>query len=213
MSGRVNNYLDQFSVWGTYILTNLTWVLLAIPVVTLPLATVGLFQVTSKGARGKPPEFFSDFFGAMRQHWAQACLVGLLDALVGGLVVLNLSIIALMGEGNVLGIMARSAALLVGLVLLLTNLYIWSLLVVAELPLKQLLSTAFRLVATHPLWSGGILIAASIPVVISLFIPVLFLLLGAVVLSAWIINWGTWHIIRRYIPDEERRALEAAPLP
>ena len=203
-----DRFWEQLDLVSTFALTNLFWIVVSIPLITMPLATVGLFQVMSKWVRGKQPEFFQDFFGAIRQHWASAFMIGLIDVVGGGIVWVNLRILAMMDGANAIAIVSRSTTVLAGLVLLLANLYMWSLLVVAELPLRRIVKMSFQLVLAHPLWSSRVLLAAIIPFLVSLVLPTIVMLFGTVSLSAWIINRGTWHIIRRYLPEDELDNLE-----
>jgi uncharacterized membrane protein YesL len=203
-----DRFWDQLDILGTFVLANLLWVIMSVPLITMPLATVGLFQIASKRVRGKEPEFFQDFFSAMRRYWAQSMVIGLIDALAGGIVVMNLSILVTMDSTNPLAVLSWCTTLFVGLVLLLANLYIWSLLVVVEEPVSQIIKISLKLVVVHPLWSLGVLIAASLPFVVGLVLPLAVLLFASISLSALIINRGTWHIIRRYLSEDELRSLE-----
>ena len=202
-SGLSGGLFERFERPSTFLLANLAWLLLALPLVTIPLGTVGMFQVMSLWVRGKQPEFFADFFGAIRRYWWKAMLIGLVDAGLTALVVANLLILNQMDFLNPLALLSRSVTLFVGLLLLIVNLYIWSLLVVSELPLRRIVETSFKLAFAHPLQSIGILIIVLLPPAISLLLPVFVWLLGLISLSVYIANWGTWRVIRRYIPEEE----------
>jgi uncharacterized membrane protein YesL len=181
---------------------------MSVPLITMPLATVGLFQIASKRVRGKEPEFFQDFFSAMRRYWAQSMVIGLIDALAGGIIVMNLSILVTMDLANPLAVLSWCTTLFAGMILLLANLYVWSLLVVIEEPVSQIIKISLKLVVVHPLWSLGVLVAASLPFVVGLVLPLAVLLFASISLSSLIINRGTWHIIRRYLSEDELRSLE-----
>lgn len=201
---------DQFDKWSSFVLANLLWSVLSIPLITLPAATAGLFAVMSLRVRGKQPELFQEFFGAMRRLWRKATVVALADLLIGGLIVLNAFIFPLMDLSSPLVFLSRSVTLFVGLALLLTNLYVWSLMVLFEdMGLKQLAETSFKLVFAHPLWSMGVLVAALVPVVISLVFPQVVFLVFTISCFVLIVNMGTWRIIRRYTPEDELQRLEA----
>ncbi len=201
---------DSLEKPATFVLANLLWLVVSIPIITLPAATAGLFAVFSPWVRGKPSEVFSDFFGAMRRHWLKSTLIGVLDAVVGGLTISNFFILRLMDLELLPFLLFQGVTLIVGLLLLVTNLYIWPLLVIFDLPLRRLLDTAFRLGLGHLPWSL-VLLAGT----------VLLLALGLVVLPAMIsltvsfsgcalfINWGAWRIIRKYVPAEELAKLES----
>jgi len=198
---------DLAERWATFALANLLWCLLAVPVITIPAATAGLFAVMMHRVRGQPPELFATFFGAMRGLWLKATIVGVLDVLAVGFIAVNLFIFRLMSTLDVIAFLARSVTLFVALAVLLVNLYVWPLMVVTELSVRQLIETALVLVFAHPLRSIGVLVLTAIPVVVSLLLPraVILFVTGSACVS--IINWGTWPIIRRY----EGELIEARP--
>jgi hypothetical protein len=203
--------LEHLDKWGSFVLANLIWCILAVLVIPLPAATAGLFSVMSLRVRGKQPELFQEFFGAMRRLWLKAYAIALIDLLVGGLVVLNLYILPMMDMSNPLAFLARSMTIFVGVALLLFNMYAWSLMVVVEdMTLKQIILASFKLVFAYPFWSIGVLIAAIVPLIISLLLPQIVLVLVTFSVMAFIIAWGTWRIIRRHLPEEDLEVLEAA---
>jgi len=191
---------------GNFVLANLLWVLLSIPLITMPIATAGLFAAMSPWARGKSAEVFQDFFGGMRQHWKKALLVGLIDLLLAGLIILNFSIFRRMNLSQPLTLLSQSVTLFVALMTIMTNLYLWPLMVAfEELPLRRLLENAVRLVFAHPAWSFAMLLLTIAPLVLSvlLLLPVAAYVLGIFSAMALITSWGAWRIIRRYVPEEQ----------
>src|ERR1700759_2432841 len=124
---------EQAEKWASFVLVNLLWSLLAIPVITVPVATAGVFAVMSQRVRGKQTPFFEVFFGAMRHLWFKASVIGLLDLIVGAFLAMNILIFQRMPALDLVGLLARSVTLFAGLALLLTNLYIWPLLVMSEM--------------------------------------------------------------------------------
>jgi uncharacterized membrane protein YesL len=190
--------------WATFILSNLLWALLSIPLITLPGATAGLFAYMLGRARGVPEELFHTFFGTMRRVWLKATLLVLLDVAVGALVVLNLSIISRMDmASDPLAFIARSVTLFVALALLLVNLYAWPLLVLIEtMPIGSILRSSFTLAFVNPIWSLVVLAAAAMPILVGLLLPRGILVFGAISLCVWIICWGTWRVIRRNLPTD-----------
>lgn len=193
---------EQAEQWANFVLANLLWSLCAIPVITIPAATAGLFAVMSGQMRGKPSSLFEEFFGTMRRLWLKATAIAVLDLLVAGLLAANLLIFRLMNTLDLMGFLARSVTLFVGLALLLTNLYVWSLMVISNMPIRQLIETSYKLMFAHPLWSCGVLIAAAIPVAISLLLPRAVFLLVTVSACALIISRGTWPIIQRHLSQD-----------
>jgi len=201
---RNDGLFDFFDKAANFVLANLFWVLLSIPLVTMPLATAGLFATMSLWVRGKSPEVFRDFWDGVRQFWLKASLIGLMDGLIAGLILLNLSIFRLMNPSQLLSILSQSATLFVALTVIAVNLYLWPLMVTfADLPLRRLIDTSIKLVFAYPLWSLVMLMLAAIPLVISLlFLPAGALVLVSFSTVALLVSWGAWRIIQRYVPEE-----------
>jgi uncharacterized membrane protein YesL len=192
---------EQVEKWGSFIFANVLWSAFSIPIITLPAATAGLFAVMSKWARNERGELFAEFFSAMRRLWRKATALALLDLLVGGIVALNFLILPRMDMSDPLAFLARSVTLFVGIAALLVNLYAWSLLVLVDASLRDLLEASVRLVFAYPLWSVGVLAAATVPIAFSLLLPQGFFLIASVSVSVLMINLGTWRVIRRHLPQ------------
>src|SRR5690606_38990866 len=103
----------------------------------------------------------------------KATLLAGVNLLAGGLIALNLAIFPQMDmTGDPLAFGARSVTLFAAALLLLGNLYAWPLLVLLEtMPFSRLLKSALQLVFAYPLWSVGVLAAATLPVAVSLLLP------------------------------------------
>lgn len=195
---------------GTFILANLFWVLLALPIITIPLATAGLFATLAPWGRGKPSEIFRDFFIGIRDHWRKAMLIGLIDAGVGALIVLNISIFRVMNTAQPVALVSQSVTLFVALVALLVNLYVWPMLVTFDdLSLRDLLETAVKLVFAHPFASFGILLVTGVILLVSALLPGMFWVLAVFSTCAWFISWGTWRVVRGHVAEDERARLES----
>jgi uncharacterized membrane protein YesL len=194
---------------GTFIMANLLGVLVALPIITLPLALTGLFAAMAPWGRGKSSAVFRDFFGGIRDHWRQAMLIGLIDLLIGGLIVLNFSIFHLMDMSQTLALLSQSITVFSTMVLLLVNLYIWPLLVTFEMPLRKLIETAVTLVFSHPFASFGMLLVTMAILLVSVILPAMFVLLVSFSACALFISWGVWRVVRGHIAEDERARLES----
>lgn len=193
------DFLDQAAA---FVLANLFWVLLSIPLVSAPAATAGLFATTSRWVRGKQVEVFQNFWGAAWRFWRKATLIGVIDLLITGLLLLNLVIFQRMDAGQIGTVLSQSATLFVGLTALTVNLYLWPLMVIFDdLPLRRLVDTSLKLVFAFPAWSLVMLILALIPFVLSLLLFTGTLVLATFSAASILINWGAWRIIRRYMPE------------
>jgi uncharacterized membrane protein YesL len=186
----------------SFIMANLLWVLLSIPLVTLPAATAGLFATMSLWARGEPTEVLQDFFGGARQHWRKASSIVVLDLLLGSLVVLNFSLFRRMNMSPPITLLSQSITLFVAVTLIMVNLYLWPLMVTfGDFSLRRLVDTSLRLVFIHPLWSLVMLILALLPFVLSFLLPVAVLVLASFSTFALIVSWAALRVIRRYFPE------------
>jgi uncharacterized membrane protein YesL len=194
---------------GTFILANLFWVLLSLPVITMPLATAGLFAALAPWGRGKPSEVFRDFFGGIKDHWRGAMVIGVIDVLLGGLIALNFSIFRLMNMSQPVALLSQGITVFAALVLLMVNLYAWPLLVTLELSLRDLLETSVKLAFAHPFASLGMLLVVAVIVFVSSLLPQMFLLLASVSACALFISWGVWRVVRGHIAEDERARLES----
>ncbi|GEM_PF-1289419 len=200
-----NELIEHLEKWSTFVLANIVWAILSIPVITLPAATAGLFGYLSKRARGQQPDFFATFFGSVQRHWRKATVIALLNVLVGGLVIANFFILPMMDfNTDPLAFLARSVTLFMALTLLLLNLYAWSLMVLLEkMSVVQLIRASASLVFAHPLWSLLVLLGASVPVVISLFLPQGMFVIATISVCVLIICKGTWRVIRAHLSPEQ----------
>lgn len=194
---------EQFEKWGSFVLANLLWAILSLPLVTLPAATAGLFAVMAARARGKQPDLFPAFLGGMRRLWLKATVLMGVNILAGGLVGLNLVILPQMGRNDPIAFLSGSVTLFGCLALLLLNLYAWPLLALTDVPLKRTLTVALALAFAHPLWSLGVLAAALAPVLASLLLPQAIFLIATASASALIACTGTWRVIRQHVPEGE----------
>ena len=192
----------QLEKWASFVLANILWGIVSLPLITLPAATAGLFAVMSKRARGEPVELFSAFFEAMRRYGLKATVMGLVTVVAVGFVLLNLAIVGQMG-GDPVAWLARSLTVFAGVMFLLASLYAWSLLVVVEMPLITLAKAAVQLVFAYPLWSVGVLLAACVPAVVSVLLPMGVFMLGTASATVLIITAGTWRVMRRHLSESD----------
>ena len=193
---------------ASLVIANLMWTFLAMLIIPLPAATAALFAVLAPLARGKDREFFATFFGALRRHWLKATALGLIDLVLGALILVNLQALETMPLPDLLLWFLRSLTLLIGLTLLLTNLYAWPLLVMFDLPLRRLVKVSLLLSLAHPLQSLLTLVIGAAPVVGGLFLPLWLLAVGLVSLSVLAISWGSWRVIRLRASAEELAELD-----
>jgi hypothetical protein len=52
-----------------------------------------------------------------------------------------------------------------------------------------------------------------LPIAVSLLLPMVFFLIATFSCVAFIVNWGAWRIIRRYLTPDDLAGLEAKSSP
>ncbi len=188
---------------ATFLMANLVWGLLAVLIVPLPAATAGLFATFAPWVRSKETEFFSVFFGTMRRQWLKSTVLGVADLVVFLILYVNFRALNMMNQEDLFVWVLRSLNIFVVVTALMTNLYLWPLLVLFDLPLKRLLTVAPRLALAHPLWSLLMVVIVVALVVIGLILPLFVTVLLLFSTLALVVNWGAWRIIRKYATPEE----------
>ncbi len=202
------HWRDELDHWSTPVFGNLLWVILSIPVVTMPLALVGLLAVMFRWFDGQYPNVFAVFFGTIRRTWLKCYAVAAIDIVIGGFVFLNLLIFQLMDMTDVLAFLSRSMTLFVAILLVLVNIYVWTLLAVWDAPLKRILRISVQLVFAQPLWSVIIAVAVISPLIFSTTMPAIVFMVATGAVMAYIACRGTWFVVTKYIPPHQFAWLE-----
>jgi uncharacterized membrane protein YesL len=197
------HWLDSANHWSTPIVANMAWVVLSLPFVTLPLATIGLFGVIFRWTVGQNISFFSVFFGTIRRNWLKSYLVFAVDLVIGGLVFINFRVFQLMDMTTVLSFLSLSITIFVALQLVMVNVYIWPLLAVWDRPLKEVVKFAFQLVFVRPLWAIIISVGVVASFVAAAFLPALVFITVAGAFTSYIACRGAWFIVRHYIDPQD----------
>ena len=198
------DWLERFRTLTTFILLNMLWLFGALLIVTIPAVTAALFAGIAPWTQGREAyKPAATFWVNMRHFWRKATVLTLIDLGGGLLVLLNGLILRQMDQGQLLTLAAMSVTILVAIVLLLLNVYAWPLLVTVDPPLGLWLKNAAKLALSHPFWGGAIVLMAAIPMILSLFLPGFFRLTFIFAITALIIQWGGWRIIRRYVTEDE----------
>ena len=195
----------------TIVLANVMWFVFAVPIITLPAATAGLFAVLAPLVRGRDAEIFATFFGTMRRQWLKSTVIAVADVLIGAVLVANFSILNLMDPPGVVFWMFRSIYLFLAIAALMANLYLWPLLVLFDPELRQMVMLAIKFAFNHALWSLFVVGLMLLPLVLAAFSPALFSAVIAVSASVLIANWGAWRIIRQYVAPEDLATLSVLP--
>ena len=191
---------------GVFLLTNLVSAFLLMTGFGAPLALLGLFAVMGEWAQGRQPEFFRVYLGAVRQRWRAALGLGLLDLLAGGLIAFNLGIFPVMAQ-DFLTVLSLTMTMSAALVLLMANLHAWTLLSLLRLSLRATIRLSLLLVFCQPWRSLAFTIAALLPLIASLFLPIAFILILTLSVSAYIAARGALWALHAQFPHEELETL------
>ena len=198
------DWMELAQTASTFVLLNMLWLFCSLLIITMPAATAALFATIAPWGRGQSPsEPLANFFVAMKQYGLRATAVFLLNLLIAGAIILNLLILRQMGIGQIIATMALIVTVLVALVLVLANIYLWPLLVTLDSSLPDLLKNALKLALAHPIWGVFVAGTAVIPLLVSLLLPQAFFIAITFAATALIIYAGAWRVIRRYLDEKE----------
>ncbi len=182
----------------TLMLVNILWMIFSAFIITLPLATAGLFAVMMPLARGESIDPLRTFFSSMRRYALKSMAIGVINILIAGLVFLNFSAFSHMEMTRLPALFSLNVTVLVGLLTALVNFYLWPLLVTVELPLFRLVKASVKLVMLHLGWSLVMTLLAFVPLLVSLVLPGFFILLGIYAAAALTVSWGAWQVLEKY---------------
>jgi uncharacterized membrane protein YesL len=199
---------DDLDTWASPVFANMLWVLLSIPVLTMPLALAGLLAVMFHWSDDRRTQVFSIFFGTIRRVWIKCYLLFALDLVVGGFIALNALVFTRMELTNVLALLSLSATLFTTVVFLAFNVPAWVLVSTWNAPLNKILPFCLRLVFAQPFWTIALGIAFVLPFMISLTLPVAVFIVLTGAVSACIACRGTTSLVKKYIPREEFNLLD-----
>jgi uncharacterized membrane protein YesL len=197
----LRRHIDAYS---GFVMANLLWALVALPVVTLPLATLGLMAVMSARVRGRMGNnLFVVFFHAIRTRWRPAMLIGLIDFALGALIAVNTHSLLQMAQGSPMQIVSGAVTLFGTLTVLSANVYAWGILALDSIPARRVIEMSLRFAFAYPLHTFAMLIASAAVIAVSLLLPRGVLVLVTASAVAYVIAWGSWRVIRRHLTAEE----------
>ena len=188
---------------AAFLIANLISAFLLMTVIGAPFGLLGLFAIMNSWVQGTRPDFFRVYFGAVRRYWRTALALGLIDLAAGALIFTNLSVIPLMAMDNFFTVLTLTLTLSVAAVLLMANLYAWSVLSLLDLPWRGTLKLSIFLVLRYPARSLLIALATLFPLLTSLFLPIAFILLLSLSVSAYIAARGVWWVLRAQFSRQE----------
>jgi len=136
---------------GSMALVNLLWVLFCIPIVTIPVATVGLFSYGYALLSGRDPGIGS-FFSGMKKLWWPAMLLGFTNLLL--LLICAVNVVFYLWKASewspLLGMVGAGLFFWVGVMVASLNMYLWPVLCHLNGGIKKVVRVSFLLGMAHP---------------------------------------------------------------
>lgn len=143
-------FWNVYDYSGTLIVLNVLWVVCALPLITLPAATAGLFGASNRIA-GYEEVRIRDFFADMRRGFLRSLrLCGLYAAALGVLSVNILFYARWMAEWPWTGAILSGAMIWIGVFVALTGLYSFPLVAGTTGPVRHVLKTSVLLTLDNP---------------------------------------------------------------
>lgn len=175
MDSKVYRWLETAT---DFLLLNLLWLAACLPVVTIFPATAAMFGVVRDRVRGKEGGVFGTFVLRFRQNFWQSLVVGVLWALFGGALVLDLLIASQLSD--IPQVILRSLLIPAGILYLLASAFLFPVMVHYDtrwtaVPKNALLLAIGRLPTTF-----FCLVTFAASVMIVFFVPLLVLVIGSV---------------------------------
>lgn len=201
-------WMDGVDHWTTPILANMFFVLVSLPLITIPLALAGLMGIMVRWTQHKNPEVFTTFIRTIRRNWLKCYIVAGIDVLVCGLIYVNVTIFQMMGGGDAIGWLARGVTLFFAIALVVMNVFVWTLMPVWDKPLSVIIKSCFQLVFAQPIWSILTGIGVCLVLVVSLVMPPAFWLTCTAAIAGYVACRGTWFVLTKYVSPDDFSWLE-----
>ena len=202
-----------FRNFWKFIVVNLVYSLISVPLVTNGIANVGLTNVVRNIARDKHSFGLSDFFDTVKKNLKQSILAGIINTIVYALLFFDLWFFN--NVAGTSGIIATGVALALLVTFTMMNFYLWTLIITFSYTLKQAYTISFKLVFLNFKYSFLVLFinlliaAASVGLLFItgkswLYVLIFELLLLITVYPAFnglLIQFCTFPCIKKYIID------------
>lgn len=172
-----------FMKLGDMIILHVVWLICCIPVITAGPATAAAHYVALKLVKDEGGSVLRLFFKAFLKNFRQGVILGLVSGAAGGLLILDLYLCVNRMEGSgAFKLALLSALLFLGLMYLVTMLYLWPVLVRFEDRVPRVIANSFLIAVSH--WGDtSVLLAQDVALALGAFLSFLFLPQAAVVFA------------------------------
>ncbi len=201
-----------FRNFWKFIPINLVYCLFCLPVLTNGIANAGITNVTRNTARDKHSFGLPDFFETIKKNAKQAVIVGIINAIVYTLLILNFPFYFSL-KNDYLMVIGCGISFAIFFVFTVMQYYIWTLMITFNYKIKQIYSNSFKFVFVN-LWKNIIvfftnvlLLAISVALVlifnnfIVLIIEIFLFLIAYPCFNALLIQFCTFPAIKKFIID------------
>ncbi len=202
-----------FRNFWKFIVVNIVYSLISIPLLTNGMANVGLTNVVRNTARDKHSFGLSDFFETIKKNLKQSIIAGIINTFVYALLIFDLWFFN--SVTGTAGIVATGVALALLFTFTMMNFYLWTLIITFSYTLKQAYTISFKLVFLNFKYSFlvaiiNILIAAAAigllfvtgkSWIYALLFELLLLILVYPAFNGLLIQFCTFPCIKKYIID------------
>ena len=195
-------FWNTYDYLGTLIVVNILWILCALPLVTLPIAMVGLFRVTNRIAAYEETGVRDFFIGTRQDIWRSLRLCSVISGALLLLAVNILFYLRLMALWPWTGAVLSGAVIWIGVFVGLLSLYCFPLLVQKETSTWQTIKNGVFLVLDNAGYSIGLFTVGVAIITVSLISGVGILFVGIAALGV-LYSTGLREIQRRYETSEE----------
>jgi uncharacterized membrane protein YesL len=180
----MNLYDNKFYNYGVvisdFILLNLLWFLMCLPIITIFPSTAAMFGVVRKWKRGQSSPVFTTFFRCFKENFKQSFVIGFIATLIGVGYFLNFKIIAV--EKNLLVYLLLVSTFML---FILTMIYIFPIMVNYKNTTVNILKNSLYFSLISPLNSFLLLVVIASSYTIVYFIP--FAIIITVSLTAYFV--------------------------
>lgn len=207
-----------FRNFWKFIVINLVYFIISLPVLTNGLASAGITNVTRNIARDKHSFGVSDLIDTIKKNWKQALPAGIINTLINLILAFDIYFFFTSDSGSGSGIMSSiglGIALCMFFIFTVMNYYIWTLMITFKFTLKQIYRNSFKFVFINMkmnlLCFFVILLVYAINIALLFLLPAYFfvvltfeLLLYVLLYPSFrflLVQYCTFPAIKKYIID------------
>lgn len=181
-----NMFFRILDIFAHFVLLNVLWIILCIPIITIFPATAALFSVVQKWiTEGTEAGAVQLFFTHFKKNFKKSFIIGMMWMVAGLILYFDLSIllqIEFTGKYFVFILMAFSAILYIFM-----SIYVFFVMVHYELSILHTIKNALILSVSHLFHTGLCLIIIAGAIILTYYFPIFIMISGSVL--AFVLNY------------------------